>query len=186
MKIIAFNGSPRKGGNTETLLDAALRGTGADVRPYRLNSLSVTPCQNCGGCEETGVCIIEDDLTPVYEEIRTADRIILASPVFFMALSAQTKALVDRCQAFWCEKYLLKREITPGPLGRKGLLLLVGGMEKEAGINCASKSATAFFRTVGVPEHETLKYMGVDAKGDILKHPIALKDAEEAGRRLVK
>ena len=187
MKIIAFNGSPREGGNTETLLEAAIKGTGVDViKPYRLNAMDFAPCQNCGGCEETGECILEDDMSPLYEEIRTADRIILASPVFFMGLSAQSKALIDRCQSFWCEKFLLKREIPSGPHGRKGLLLLVGGMKKEAGIDCAAKSATAFFRTVGVPAHETLKYMGVDAKGDILKHPTALSDAEAAGKRLVE
>jgi len=185
MKIIAFNGSPRKGGNTETLLEAAIQGTGQEVITYRLNAMDFRPCQNCGGCEETGVCILEDDFTPVYEDIRTADRIILASPVFFMGLSAQTKSMVDRCQALWCDRFLLKREIPSGTHGRKGLILLVGGMEKEAGITCAAKSATAFLRTVSVPENETLKYMGVDAKGDILKHPTALKDAEAAGGRLV-
>jgi len=186
MKIIAFNGSPRKDGNTETLLAAAIKGTGHEVTSYRLNDMDFKPCQNCGGCDETGICILKDAMEPLYDEIRSADRIILASPVFFMALSAQTKAMVDRCQAFWCEKYLLKQEITPGPHGRKGLILLVGGMEKEAGIACASKCATAFLRTVSVPEHEALKYMGVDAKGAILKHATALKDAEEAGRRLVE
>jgi multimeric flavodoxin WrbA len=186
MKIIAFNGSPRKGGNTETLLSAAIKGTGQEVTIYRLNTMDFSPCQNCGGCEETGECILEDEFTPVYEDIRTADRIILASPVFFMGLSAQTKAMVDRCQALWCEKFLLKREIPSGPHGRKGLILLVGGMEKEAGIDCAAKGATAFLRTVSIPENDTLKYMGVDAKGDILKHPTALKDAEEAGRKLAE
>jgi len=184
MKIIAFNGSPRKGGNTETLLDSAIKGTGQEVTCYRLNSMDFRPCQNCGGCEETGICTLKDEFSPVYDDIRTADRIILASPVFFMGLSAQTKAMVDRSQALWCEKFLLKRDIPAGPGGRKGLILLVGGMEKEAGINCAAKSATAFLRTVSVPENETLKYMGVDAKGDILKHPTALKEAEEAGKRL--
>jgi multimeric flavodoxin WrbA len=185
MKIIAFNGSPRKGGNTEELLKAAIKGTGReDVTVFGLNSMDITPCQNCGGCEEAGVCIVEDDFQEAYEAIRGADRIIFASPVFFMGLSAQAKALVDRCQCFWCEKFLLKKEVPAGRHGRKGLLLLVGGMEKEAGINCAARQATAFFRTISVPENETLKYMGVDAKGDILKHKTAIKEAGEAGKRL--
>jgi hypothetical protein len=120
----------------------------------------------------------------IYGAIREADRIVLASPVFFFALSAQAKIMIDRCQAFWCEKYLLKRSIPAGPNGRKGLLLLVGGMEKDIGIKCPEVTAKAFFRTISVPEHETLGLLGVDAKGEIYKHPTALADAYEAGRRL--
>ncbi len=187
MKIIAFNGSPRKGGNTEELLRAAIRGTGHDdVIVFRLQAMEIAPCLNCGGCNETGICIVEDDFKFVAEAIRAADRIIFASPVFFMGISAQAKALVDRCQSFWSEKFLLGRELTAGEHGRKGLLLLVGGMKKERGIDCAASQGVAFLRTVSVPENETLKYLGVDAKGEILKHPTAIKEAEEAGKNLVK
>ena len=78
----------------------------------------------------------------------------------------------------------MKKDIAAGPYGRKGLLLLVGGMKKGDGKECASATAKAFFRTVSVPEHEVLFYGGVDAKGDILKHPTAFRDAWEAGKRL--
>ena len=191
MKIIAFNGSPRKGGNTEELLNAAIRGTASDsdkqdVTVYRLQDMDITGCLNCGECNETGICIVEDDFQEVADAIRAADRIIFASPVFFMGVSAQAKALVDRCQSFWCEKFLLGREIPAGPEGRKGLVLMVGGMKKDRGINCAASQGVAFLRTVSVPVSETLKYMGVDNMGDILKHPTAIKEAEEAGANLVK
>lgn len=187
MKIIAFNGSPRPGGNTEILLNEALRPlreAGHDIRVFTLNSMTFIPCQDCGGCTQTGICIQQDEMTGVYDAIREADRIILASPVFFYSLSAQAKAMVDRCQAFWCEKYLLKKAIPAGPHGRKGLFLLVGGMKKDDGKHTAEATAKGFFRTCSVPEHETLFYGGVDAKGDILKHPTALKEAYEAGKRL--
>jgi len=187
LKIVAFNGSPRVGGNTEVLLEAALkplRDAGHEIIAYKLNSLEFKPCQDCGGCTATGVCIHPDAMTKIYAAIREADRIILASPIFFYSLSAQAKAMVDRCQAFWCEKYLLKKIIPAGPHGRKGLLLLVGGMKNEACKHTAEAVAKGFFRTVSVPEHETLFYGGVDAKGDIQKHPTALTDAYEAGKRL--
>ncbi|MCK4911849.1 MAG: flavodoxin family protein [Thermodesulfovibrionales bacterium] len=191
MKIIAFNGSPRKGGNTEELLNAAIRGAASDsdkqdVRVFRLQDMDITGCLNCGECNETGICIVEDDFQEVADVIRKADRIIFASPVFFMGISAQAKALVDRCQSFWCEKFLLEREIPAGEAGRKGLVLMVGGMKSDKGINCAASQGVAFLRTVSVPESETLKYMGVDNMGDILKHPTAIKEAEEAGQRLAK
>ncbi len=189
MKVIAFLGSPRQGGNSELLLREVIRAveeSGSDVRLFPLNEMNIMPCQNCGGCDETGVCIYDDDMTQIYEAIRTADRVILASPVFFFGLSAQAKAMIDRCQAFWCEKYLLKKSIPAGSHGRKGLLLLVGGMKKEIGIECSEATAKAFFRTISIPEHKTLGYLSVDAKGDILKHPTALKDACKAGKELVK
>ena len=189
MNIIAFLGSPRKEGNTELLLMKAIQGieeSGQNVHVFNLNLMNIAPCQNCGGCDDTGICIFEDEMAQIYDAIRTADRIILASPIFFFALSAQTKIMVDRCQCFWCEKYLLKTPIPEGPYGRKGLLLLVGGMKKEIGVQCAEVSAKAFFRTVSVPEHKTLSYLSIDAKGTILKNPSALKDAYEAGKELVK
>jgi multimeric flavodoxin WrbA len=104
MKVIAFSGSPRKDGNTDLLLREAVKGvesSGISVKTFILNLMNIKPCQNCGGCEKTGECIIKDDMEEIYREIRTADRIILASPIFFFSVSAQTKAMIDRCQSFW-------------------------------------------------------------------------------------
>ncbi len=187
MKVLALNGSPRPGGNTEVLLEAAikpLRDAGHIIGVMKINTMNFRPCQDCGGCAKTGVCIHHDDMHQIYEAIREADRIVLASPIFFYSLSAQAKAMIDRCQSFWCEKYRLKQPIPPGPHGRKGLLLLVGGMKKEDGRISAEAVAKGFFRTVNVEEHETLFFGGVDAKGDIEKHPTALREAYEAGLRL--
>jgi len=189
MKIIAFNGSPRNDGNTELLLKEAIKGiqdSGQSVDTFNLNSMDIRPCQDCGGCNETGKCIVSDDMDLIYEAIRGADRIILASPIFFFALSAQTKAVIDRSQSFWCEKYLLKKIISSDIHQRRGLLLLVGGMKKDIGVQCAEACAKAFFRTISVPEHNTLYFLGVDKKGEILKHPTALRDAYEAGRKLAE
>jgi multimeric flavodoxin WrbA len=188
MKVLAFQGSPRIEGNTDILLKETLKPvheSGHDIRLFKLNSMNIKPCQDCGGCDKTGKCIINDDIDEIYDAIREADRIILASPIFFFGVSAQAKIMIDRCQAFWCEKYLLNKPIPEGRYGRKGLLLLVGGMKKDVGIQCAEATAKAFFRTISVPDHETLSFTGVDAKGAILEHPTALKEAYEAGKKLV-
>jgi multimeric flavodoxin WrbA len=187
MKVVVFRGSPRREGNTDILLGEALKALsgGNEVVVFTLNDMNIRPCQNCGGCDDTGRCVLSDDMDYVYTAIREADRIIVASPIFFFGLSAQAKIMVDRCQAFWCEKYLLKKTLPSGTYGRKGLLLLVGGMKKETGIQCAGATATAFFRTISVPEHETLSYLSIDSKGAILNSPSALKDAYEAGIKLV-
>lgn len=188
MRVTVFNGSPRSGGNTESLLWEAIRPieyAGHDVVKFNLNELNIKPCQDCGGCESTGVCVWKDDMTMIAEAIRASERFILASPVFFFALSAQAKGMIDRCQAFWCEKYLLKRPIPEGPNGRRGLLLLVGGMKKEIGIQCGEATAKAFFRTISVPEHETVSFLGIDKKGAICEHPTAFNEVYLAGRRLI-
>lgn len=188
MKAVAFLGSPRKDGNTDLLLQRAVRGVeelGANVSIFRLNDMHLIPCQNCGGCDETGECVLQDDMSMIYPEIRSADRIILASPIFFFGLSAQAKIMIDRCQSFWCEKYLLKKPLPEGTYGRKGLLLLVGGMKKERGVECSSATATAFFRTISVKEHRTLSFLGIDAKGAILEHPSAMEEVFRAGKDLV-
>ena len=187
MNIVAFLGSPRVEGNSDILLREALRaveGVTHDVLTFRLNTMHIKPCQNCGGCEKTGICVINDDMLEISRAIREADRIILSSPIFFFGLSAQSKIMIDRCQAFWCEKYLLKKTVPSGPNGRKGLLMLVGGMKKEIGIQCSEATAKAFFRTISVPDHETLGFLGVDAKGEVRNHPTALHDAFEAVKRL--
>ena len=187
MKIIAFLGSPRKDGNTELLLKEVVRGveeSGLKVQVFNLNLLDIEPCQDCGGCDESGECIVHDDMDEIYDAIREADRIILASPIFFSALSAQTKIMIDRCQNFWREKYILKKPVPEGKFGRKGLLLLVGGMKKEIGVQCAESCAVAFFRTINVREHSTLSFLGIDKKGEILNHPDFLVQAYEAGKKL--
>lgn len=190
MNVIAFLGSPREGGNTALLLQEAIRGvaeSGHGVQTFNLARMKIRPCQNCGGCDQTGVCIIEgDEMGGIYAALRAATRIILASPIFFAGLSAQTKAMVDRCQAFWCEKYLLNKPLPEVAEGRKGLFLTVGGMKTGKGVECGGATATAFFRTLSVPAHASLGYRGVDAKGAIREHPAALQEAFAAGRELAR
>ena len=189
MKIVAFNGSPRPGGNTEVLLKEALKAApeaGHEIRLFELNKMVIKPCQDCGGCTKTGVCIHKDDaMCGIYDAIRAADRIILASPIFFSSVSAQAKAMIDRCQSFWCEKYLMKKEIPAGPHGRKGLLILVGGMTEGRQREVRGRDVKGLLpHGQRAPSRHPALYKGIDAKGDILKHPTALKDAYEAGKRL--
>ncbi len=190
MNILAFNGSPRRGGNTQLLVEEAVRGAreqGAAVTVYTLEALNLRPCRNCGKCNDAGFCVIQDDMQTIHKEIRAADRIILASPIFFFSVSAQTKILIDRCQAFWAQKYVHKKPVPAGPFGRKGMLIFVGGMKrgsKNKGFECAEATGRAFFRTINVQEHITLEYDGVDEKGAIKEHPIALGEVYESGKAL--
>jgi len=190
MKVIAFNGSPRRGGNTEILLIEAIRGVkeqGGDVTTYNLDSLNLRACLNCGKCDKEGLCVVKDDMQTIHAEIRSADRIIVSSPIYFFSVSAQTKTMIDRCQAFWAEKYVHKKPVPVGTFGRRGLLMLVGGMKQNKsnpGFQCAEATVRAFFRTVNVQKHVTLAFDAIDKMGAIKDHPIALKEAYEEGKRL--
>lgn len=111
MKTLALLGSPRKRGNTEVLLESVRKGAvaaGGEVEVIPLCKLNIQPCLNCGGCDKTGICILDDEMTPLYEKILAADRIILAAPIYFYGVPAHAKAFVDRLQSLWSRKRLLK------------------------------------------------------------------------------
>jgi multimeric flavodoxin WrbA len=159
---------------------------GAEVKTIVLNDLEVTPCQHCDACLEAGKCRIDDDMQMVYGELEKADRIVLASPVHFMGLTAQAKAMIDRCQALWARKYVLKKP----PLGdrrqRKGLFISVGGMKLASLFDSALITVKALFKVLDITYAGELLFAGIDEKGAIKKHPEALKQAFAAGQRLVE
>ena len=130
MKVLGIAGSPRRGGNTDLLLTEVMRGAaskGAEVKTIVLRDLTIAPCQHCDACLKTGKCRIQDDMQMIYSQMEDADRIVLASPIQFMTVTAHMKAMIDRCQSLWAKKYMLKIP----PLGdgreRKGLFISVGG-----------------------------------------------------------
>ena len=190
MKVLGLFGSPRKGGNTEILLEEALKGAameGAEVERLHLNDFTITPCKECHGCDKTGNCVILDDMQRIYPKLLEADIIILASPIFFYGITAWAKALVDRSQALWARKYLVK-EPSLGKEGkkRKGFFISVGATKGQRVFEGAILTAKYFFDVLNADYVGELVFRGIEAKGDILKHPEAIQQAFEAGRRLVK
>ena len=108
MKILAIYGSPRRKGNTAQLLKKAVQGArdeGAEVTEILLRDMKISPCLEIYGCRGTGRCVIKDDFQQIYDHILNCDGVMLASPVFFYAVSSQVKMLMDRCQSFWVKKY---------------------------------------------------------------------------------
>ncbi len=187
MRILGIMGSPRLGGNTDLLLDAALNGArsaGAEVEKTVVDKLNISPCREHYGCLQDGNCVIRDDMDALYAKLLDADAIIVASPMFFYGITAQLKALIDRCQALWSRKHVLK-QTWPGA-GRKGAFIAVGATRGETLFDGSKATVKYFFKTIGVEYAEELLIRGVDQKGDIQKHPSALKDAFELGQRLAR
>lgn len=185
IKVLGIAGSPRRGGNTEILLDRALGGAtsqGAESEKLVLSELEIAPCLNCDDCLTAGECSIPDHMDMVYPKLRQADCLILASPIFFRSVSAQTKAMIDRCQALWVTKYMLHRQVSDRK--RQGLFISVGHWKGEGNFRGAITVVRAFFATLDVKYEGELLFGGVEKKGEILQHPTACWEAFDAGARL--
>jgi multimeric flavodoxin WrbA len=189
MRLLGIAGSPRRGGNTDRLLAEVIKGAagrGAEVETIILNDLKIAPCQHCNACYETGECKYDDDMQMVYRKFAGADRIVLASPIHFMGVTAQTKTMIDRCQALWARKHKLNLPPLGDKRRRKGLFVSVGGLKKADLFQPALATVKAFFATLDISYAGGLLFHGVDEKGDIARHSDALGQAYLAGQKLVE
>jgi multimeric flavodoxin WrbA len=187
MKCLGIWGSPRKGGNSEVLLQAFLDGAaqgGAVVERLALRELKITPCLEIYHCFKDGTCPIKDDMLPLYDKLLAADVVALASPIFFYGVSAQAKAFIDRTQALWSRRYMLKQDF-PGP-ERQGVLLCTAATHGKLLFVGARLTAKYFFDAINVTYAAEILVRGVDEKGAILEQEDALEAARNLGRRLAQ
>ncbi len=185
MRILAIMGSPRIKGNTDLLLNEAMNGAesqGAVVEKLLVGNVIVAPCKEDNHCLKDGICSIRDDMDDIYPKLLEADGIMIASPMFFYGVTSQLKAIIDRCQALWARKYVLK---LPMPdYDRRGVLIAVGATSGEKLFDGSILTVKYFFQAIGVRYADELLIRGVDKMGDINEHPTALSDAFELGSRL--
>lgn len=190
MFILGLQGSPRKGGNTDTLLAAYMEKAvhaGASVKTIQVPKAGVIACIGCGYCESHGSCVFADDpmSSEIYGLLRQADVVVAASPVFFYSVSSQLKGLIDRCQTLWARKYIYKLR-DPLAATRKGLLLSVGaskGRQLFEGINL---TARYFFDAIDAQFSHALTYRGVEAKDAIVKQQGLAADLDAAIEKTVR
>ena len=187
MKVLGIMGSPRIKGNTDLLLEEALKGAksqGAEVEKIVVDKLKISPCKEYLGCFKDGNCVIRDDMDDIYPKLLGAHVVIIASPMFFYGVSSQGKALIDRCQALWARKHILKQSLPNS--GRKGAFIAVGATKGKRLFEGAILTVKYFFEAIGVEYADELLIRGVDARGEIKEHPIALSDAFELGKRVIQ
>jgi len=188
VRVLGLAGSPRRGSNTDILLGEVLKGAaahGAETKTLYIPNLNIMACQDCNACLATGACPFGDDMPRVVQELAWADRIVLAAPLHFMGLPSQTKALIDRTQAQWVKKYILKQPPLGDSRERRGLFVSVGGRTGENLFDPAAATVKAFFATMDIKYSGRVAYAGVENRAEILNHPDALKAAFEAGEQLV-
>jgi len=193
IKILAFAGSPRRHGNSETLLDwvlAAMREEPAVIiEKIPLSEVDIHPCRGCNACEKLNMCVQRDGMDAINPKIIEADGIVISAPIFCMGINAQTKALIDRAQVFRSRKYVLKLPIVPPERKGKrlGIFLSTAGQTWPHVFDAARPSVRCFFHVIDIMDADISYLMinGVDEKGAILNHPAAKADAEQLGHATI-
>jgi multimeric flavodoxin WrbA len=189
MKVLGIYGSPRPGGNSDLLLDRALEGAaeaGAVLDRVYVRDLKISGCLECGACEETGACVIPDQMEEIYPRLQEARVIVMAAPMFFYGVPAQLKALVDRSQALWSGRRLVKspdqwRTYDHG----QGYFIAVGATKGKTMFDGSKMMARYFYDALDKSYEGGLFYAQVEKKGSIRDHPQALQEAFDLGRKAV-
>ena len=186
--IIAIYGSPRRRGNTAALLQQAVAGAraaGARVTEIVLRDLKISPCLEIYGCKKNGRCVIKDDFQRLHDQLQACRGIMLASPIFFMNVSGQMKAFIDRFQCFWALRHVLKSSVPlpPGGEKRRAVFLSTAGFARTK-FDCTLLTVRAFLSTIEARLIDTLCINGIDDKGEVSGHPEMLEQAYALGRRL--
>ena len=101
MKIVVLNGSPRKGGNTEIMIQAFKESAKEhEVVVLDVARMNIRGCMACKYCySHQGACVQKDDMAKVFEELADADMVVFASPIYWFDISAQLKTVIDRLYA---------------------------------------------------------------------------------------
>jgi len=193
IKVLAFAGSPRRHGNSETLLDWVLGGMSTDqdvvIEKVALTDANINPCKGCNACEKLNKCVQRDGMDVYHDKIVDADIILLSSPIFCMGVASQVKALIDRAQVFRSRKYVLKLPIVPPERKGKrlGVFLASAGQKWDYVFDAAIPSVKCFYHVIDIRDADVSYLMinGVDEKGAIEHNPTARTDAEKLGKAVI-
>jgi multimeric flavodoxin WrbA len=176
MKILAINGSHRKG-NTEAILKKILDGAsskGAQVELVNLRERNVENCKACSGCEDEGTCNIGDEFPHIFEKLVNADLVVLGSPNYFNNVSALMKGFIDRMNAHWED---------PRLEGKKAVLVMPGGYSAssiEKGLQ-AFREFPKICKMRVVEEYAPL----VDKPQEAGENAAIMQECLELGKRIV-
>ena len=135
-KVLVIMGGPRRGQNTERLLDKFLEGLRdskeeTHIKKVYLKDMNINHCIGCGYCEKTGKCFMNDDMDTLYKDFDETDAVVIASPMFFNSVTSYTKTMIDRCQIFWSSKYVLKKSSIDRNKKRFGFFISVAGAPED-------------------------------------------------------
>ncbi len=135
MKIVSLHGSPRKNGNSSKLagiVTDTLAKNSHEIVHHHLNDLSYKGCQACMACKgKSEECILKDDLSPVLLDIKNADVLLLATPVYWGDITAQMKGFIDRTYSFLTPNFMTDEIKHRLPIGKKLVFIQTQGAPEE-------------------------------------------------------
>ena len=184
-QVLGIVGSPRRGGNTEILVDQVLSGAaeaGALTQRVILSDLHISPCRACDACKKTGQCAQRDDMPGLFQQMLASQVWVLGTPIYWFGPSAQLKTFVDRWYG-WCNA---KDALVPDFRGKR--IVLTMAME-DPDPNMANYTAGMLTDSVHYLKGEvfaTVLAPGVVDRGAVLKHPDVLEAARRAGRGAIE
>jgi len=175
--IVVLSGSPRKGGNTDLLTEAFIKGakeSGNTVKQFRVADMKIGGCLGCQHCfEHGGACVQKDDMPQILNALKTADVVVYASPIYYAGVTAQLKATIDRTYA------LMK---VGSPWTKCALLLTCGNPD----VSMAEPTIAMYKAILGFGNRENCGIIvaaGINGIGEIAGKP-ELAKAEELGRNI--
>ena len=177
-KALGIVGSPRRGANTETLVNEVLRGAteaGASTEKILLGEMDIRPCRACNGCRGTNRCVIDDDFASAHEKLRESDVWGLGTPVSWCGPTAQMKVFIDR----W---YGLERDLFRG----KRIVLAVPSGGGSSYSQLTVEMLESIIPYLGMRHVATLKAAGTSGHDSVRRNTVLLNEASAAGREAVK
>ncbi len=186
MKVLGILGSPRMGGNSDLLLDQALEGAGekgAKTEKIILSRKKISGCLDCTKCNETGLCVIKDDMIGIHKKILRADAIIHSVPLYFWAMTSQTKAYLDRWCAFFDGNWNWHQAYLPKMRGKRIGLITVCG---DPNVHTADPIVHSFRETCNFSGMKLFPVVQVSAatKGEVANNEKAKREAFQLGRKI--
>jgi multimeric flavodoxin WrbA len=172
MNILILSGSPRKGGNTELLVDAFAKGAAKHhhVEIVSVRDVKVNPCLGCNACFKNGICAQKDDMAAIYKKMGQTDMLVIASPVYFYGISAQLKAIIDRFHNPIRDSFHIK----------KMALLLVGAATLPELFDAILTEYNLCLKFFKLEDAGKILVRGVKDKGDV-KGTRFIEDAYQLG-----
>lgn len=182
MNVLGISGTPRKGGNSEVLLNAALEPFAEakwETKTILLSEKRIGMCTGCETCRERHACVINDDMDEIYEAFEACDAILIASPAYWRNIPAQLKAVFDRTYAVESRKPLA---------GKLGGAIAVG-RGSSGGQSIVLNVIHNFYLSCGalcVPGELNGVTAVADRPGDIRNQPRRLEQARILGRNIIR
>jgi multimeric flavodoxin WrbA len=189
IKVLGISASPRANGNSDLLLKQALAGAesaNAQTEYIRLADFNIAPCIECNACYKTGTCAVQDDYQLISAKMLEADRLIFATPIFFMTVCAQAKLLIDRCQCLWAHKYVLKKLlIETAGRDRRAMAIAVGGSKSKKMFDSIRLTMKYYFDVLDMHYAANLFVNKMEDPAQVKDHPTAMKEALRLGAQLI-